>query len=132
MSKAKVFGLVASLFLAPCAPVLAHHGTAGAYDQTKVVTVQGTVKEFRWRNPHSALFIVGKDATGGPLTYTFEMGSPQTLVKYGYTRTTFKPGDAVVVEMHPSFDNPVSGELLSRLVEINGKRLPPSTDAVND
>ena len=58
----KYLTVAAMALIAP--PALAHHGTAGSYDSTKVVKVDGTVKEFRWRNPHSALFIVGKDTTG--------------------------------------------------------------------
>jgi hypothetical protein len=113
---------VTSLLISSVA-VFAHHGTAGSYDQTKAVKVQGTVKEFRWRNPHCALYIDGKDAAGHDVTYTLEMGSPNTLVKFGYTRTSFKPGDVTVMEMHPAFTNPASGEALSRHVTINGKEL---------
>src|SRR5579863_7844820 len=121
MNKCHLSGLTALALLVPFAPVFAHHGTAGSYDQTKTLKITGVVKEFRWRNPHSALFVDAKDESGKMVTYALEMGSPQTLVKFGYTRTTFKPGDQLVVQIHPSFTNPTSGEALSRLVVINGK-----------
>lgn len=102
----------------------AHHGTAGSYDQTKVVTIKGVVKEFRWRNPHSALFVTGKDESGKEVTYALEMGSPNTLVNMGYTRKMIKAGDEVVIKMHPSFVNPTSGESLSREgFFLNGKEI---------
>jgi hypothetical protein len=121
MKAATLSGALLLALVFPAAPLFAHHGTAGSYDQNKVVKVTGTVKEFRWRNPHSALFVTGKDVSGAELTYTLEMGSPNTLVKFGYTRDTFKPGDALIIDMHPSFTNPESGEALSREVTINGK-----------
>jgi len=123
MSKFIVSGLVALGLWVPALPLSAHHGTAGSYDQNKTITVQGTVKEFWWRNPHSALFLDANDESGKPVTYALEMGSPQTLVKFGYTRTTFKPGDKVTMPMHPSFTNPVNGEALSRNVTVNGNKL---------
>ena len=123
MSKSKLSVPTAFMLLVPATPLFAHHGTAGSYDQTKTVTVQGTVKEFWWRNPHSALFVNGADEAGKPVIYALEMGSPQTLVKIGYTRTTFKPGDKITMPMHPSFTNPVNGEALSRDVSVNGNKL---------
>jgi hypothetical protein len=107
-------------------PVSAHHGTATSYDQNRIVAITGTVKEFWWRNPHSALFLVGADEAGKPVTYALEMGSPFTLVRMGYTRTTFKPGDKVSLEMHPSHASPTSGESLSRTVIVNGRPLKPA------
>jgi hypothetical protein len=123
MNSEKISGLMAIALLCIGLPAFAHHGTAGSYDQTKVVKIKGTVKEFRWRNPHSALFLVGKDVAGNEVTYSLEMGSPVTLVKYGLTRDSFKVGDEMVVEMHPSFTNPASGEAVSREYVINGKTL---------
>jgi hypothetical protein len=105
-------------------PVFAHHGTAVSYDQNKLVRVKGIVKEFSWRNPHSALFLEGKDEAGNAVTYSLEMGSPNVLAKLGYTRYIMKPGDEVEMEMHPSFTTPTSGEADSRHhVIINGKEL---------
>lgn len=107
-------------------PVSAHHGTSGSYDQKKLVTVKGIVKEFRWRNPHSALFIVGKDQSGKDVTYAIETGSPNVLVKQGYTRNSMKAGDEITVKMHPSFSNPVQGEALDlEGLTINGKEFKP-------
>jgi hypothetical protein len=132
VSKMSFGKLTALALLVPCAPLFAHHGTAGSYDQNKVVKVQGVVKEFWWRNPHSALFVDGKDDAGKQATYALEMGSPQTLVKFGYNRTTFKPGDQVVISMHPSFSNPANGELLSGHFWVNGKELHSASAPANE
>lgn len=116
-----------------CAPLHAHHGSAGIYDLKKTVTVTGTVKEFLWRNPHSALFLSGKDASGRDVTYSLEMGSPVTLVRLGFKRDTFKAGDAVVMEMHPSLTNTTSGySISSQPVTINGKPLRSTPSGTSD
>jgi hypothetical protein len=116
--------LLAAALLAAAAPALAHHGTAGSYAMGTVVRVEGVVKEFRWRNPHSSLFVVGRDASGREVTYALEMGSPNTLSKLGYSRNAIKVGDKALVEMHPSIANPTNGYAPSALrMIINGKQI---------
>jgi hypothetical protein len=103
--------------------LLAHHGTAGTYDQSKVVPVAGVVKEFRWRNPHCVLVLASKDASGNEVTYSFEIGSPNSLVKGGFSRDTFKVGDTVSLNMRPAFGNPYIGSPAGRKYVINGKEV---------
>lgn len=134
MSKISVSGLLAFALLVPATAVFAHHGTATSYDQKKLVKVEGVVKEFHWRNPHAGLFLVGKDASGKEVTYSLEMGSPFVLSKLGFKRSTFKPGDKVVAEMHPSYGSEASGELFSGRVWVNGKAVVanPGAPATED
>jgi hypothetical protein len=110
----------------------AHHGTATSYDQSKQIKVQGVVKEFRWRNPHAGLFLVAQDETGKEVTISLEMGSPFVLSRIGFNRYTFKPGDKVVAEMHPSYGSSLSGELFSRNVTVNGKAVITNPNASAD
>jgi hypothetical protein len=102
-------------------PLSAHHGTAASYDQKKVVPVQGTVVQFLWRNPHSALFLETKDENGKVGNFSVEMFSPGLMVKQGYTRNSFKAGDQVVIEVHPSLAGEPVGECLGCKVLVNGK-----------
>lgn len=102
-------------------PAFAHHGTGASYDQKRIVKMEGVVTEFMWRNPHSSLFLQGKDAAGKEVNYSVEMFSPGQMVKLGYTRTVFKTGDTVMIEVHPSFTNPMSGECLGCRFTVNGK-----------
>lgn len=128
--KFKMSSVLAAMLLLAATPLFAHHGTAGSYDQNKVVTVTGVVKEFRWRNPHCALFLISKDKSGNDVEYVLEMGSPNTLVNSGMTRKMIKPGDEVVVKMHPGFANPTSGESLARDgFLLNGKEIKPNERA---
>jgi hypothetical protein len=102
----------------------AHHGTAASYDQKKIVTIKGTVSEFLWRNPHSALFLDVKDASGTVTNYAIEMFSPILMVKGGYTRDVFKAGDEVAIDVHPSLAGEPSGECLGCKFLVNGAEPP--------
>jgi hypothetical protein len=123
MPKAIVSRMIVVSLLAPCGLAVAHHGTGGFYDENAKVRIEGVVKEFHWRNPHSGLFVVAKDAKGNEVTYALEMGSPSSLARAGFTRRSFQPGDRVVAEIRPSHVNPTAGELISTDVWVNGKRV---------
>jgi hypothetical protein len=121
--------LEAALAAAVAAPALAHHGTSVNYDFSKTVTVVGTVTEFRWRNPHSALFLDVTDASGKVTNFAIELPSPTLLSRgtLGWTRHTFKPGDHVEFKVHPSRTGaPVADGGCTKQCEvlINGK--PPA------
>lgn len=81
----------------------AHHGTAVNYDFSKTITVIGTVTEFRWRNPHSALFVDVTDKDGNVTSFAIELPSPTLMSRgdLGWTRHTFDPGDHVEFDVHP-------------------------------
>jgi hypothetical protein len=89
---------------------LAHHaGTM--YDHARVETVSGAVKEWRWANPHAFLQILAPDASGQEVVWSFESTSPNILVRSGWRRTTFKPGDKVKVMYNPLKDGAPGGSL---------------------
>jgi hypothetical protein len=82
----------------------AHHAFAAEYDENKHVVVSGTVTRFEWTNPHVWLYVDGKDESGKPITWNFEMGSPNGLTHRGWTRTALKKGDQVTVEGYGAKD----------------------------
>jgi hypothetical protein len=82
------------------APALAHHSFA-MFDPAKVVTLEGTVKEFRWVNPHVALFVKVDGSDDPAKQWAVEMTSPSNLKRRGFTRTSLKPGDRVIVQVNP-------------------------------
>lgn len=110
------------------ASAMSHHGTAVSYDQEAWITVKGTVTEFRWRNPHSALFLDIEDDDGNVVEYAVELASPVLMSRSsGWTRATFKPGDIVEFKVHPSRTGAPVGECLFNCeVLVNGEP-PPST-----
>jgi hypothetical protein len=121
MTKSGKLFLIAAGVILCVSPLFGHHGTAASYDQKRVVRIEGTVIEFLWRNPHSALFLKGKDSSGKAVEYSIELYSPGQMVKLGYTKDVFKPGDHVIIEPHPSFTNPTASECLGCNVIVNGK-----------
>ena len=80
--------------------MIGHHGGA-SFDNTKEVTVKGTVTEWLWANPHCFLKVEEKDATGTARIWNLEFGNPTDITSRGYSRRTFKVGDAITVTVTP-------------------------------
>lgn len=86
-------------------PTLAHHSFAAEYDQTKPITVKGTVNRVSWVNPHAYLFIDVKDDAGKVTVWAFELLSPNALARQGWNSKSLKPGEAVTVDGYLAKDN---------------------------
>ena len=91
------------------APASAHHSFA-MFDISKRVTIQGTVEKFEWSNPHSWLFVAVPGAKGAT-SYGFEMQSVGELLRRGWKKVSFKPGDEVKIGYHPLLDGTPGGQL---------------------
>jgi hypothetical protein len=78
-------------------PALAHHSFAAEYDAAKPVTLKGTVTKVEWMNPHARFYIDVKDDGGAVTNWEFELGSPNGLMRAGWTRNSLKQGDEVTV-----------------------------------
>ncbi len=114
-----LMGTCAALFAAPAlaglaalmvAPAMAHHSHA-MFDFASDIEISGTVKEFRWTNPHSWLHVMVEDEDGALTEYAIEMGSPSGLVRMGWEPTSVAPGDVVTVSMHPLHSGAPGGEI---------------------
>ena len=127
-----VLSLITIGLTAVSMPSFAHHGTGISYDQDQQMTLKGTVTEFVWRNPHAQLWM---DVTEGQFkgqNFGIEMNSPGVMLKWGWSRNVFKPGDEISVKVHPSRTGRAVGECLNCIVEIKGKpTVKPTTDAGN-
>jgi hypothetical protein len=80
---------VASTFVIAPAQVSAHHGSAN-YDMSKSVSVKGTVKQFAFVNPHSAIYLEAKDDKGNSEEWLVEADSPNNLARAGWNRESIK------------------------------------------
>jgi hypothetical protein len=95
------------------AVVSAHQSSAGI-DREKTVTLNGTVKEFRWANPHSWIDLdVPSPAGGATATWSIEMTSPAFLLRNGWKSSTLKTGDKVSVTVRPMRDGTPGGLFVS-------------------
>ena len=90
----------------------AHHSSAGI-DRTKSVTLNGTVKEFRWANPHSWIDLDVPNDKGVVETWSIEMTSPAFLLRSGWKASTLKAGDKVSVTVRPMRDGTPGGLFVS-------------------
>jgi len=78
-------------------PAMAHHSFAAEYDSAKPVTLTGTVTKVEWMNPHARFYLDVKDESGKVTNWEFELGSPNGLMRRGWTRNSLKEGDTVTV-----------------------------------
>jgi hypothetical protein len=104
-------------------PAYAHHSFA-MFDNTRSVTLHGTVMEYQWTNPHVYLAIDADNGKGGVKRYTLEMTSPNMLSRGGWTARTVKPGDTVTAVMAPLRDGQAGGLLLELTLPSGTKMLP--------
>ena len=108
----KALGL-ASIAFAMCAiPAFAHHSFA-MFDASKTMTLQGTVKEFHWTNPHSWIFLMVQNPGGPPTEWPIELGAPGGLIRQGWVPKTLTAGMNVKVVIRPLKDGKPGGQFLS-------------------
>ena len=128
--KALSVGVVAASVLS--LPALAHHSFS-MFDANKTVTKTGTVKQFEWSNPHSWLRVMVEDqATGKPVEWMLELGSPVQQERIGWVRDSLKPGDKVTVTLMPMKDGSRGGRLLTATLPngstIGNRVIPPDAE----
>jgi hypothetical protein len=98
--------------------VAAHH-SAAMYDDTRIIAITGTIKELRWVNPHASVLIYGTVSNQGEATeWLLETTSPGRLTRLGWTRSSFKAGDKVVVEIHPLRDGEQRGGSIQKITSV--------------
>jgi hypothetical protein len=99
----------------------AHHSFALAYDSNKPFTLTGTVTSVDWVNPHVHINVDVKAEDGAVTSWKFEVGSPNGLMRSGWTRNSLKPGEVVTVEGFRARDGSNLGA--ARTITANGKRM---------
>jgi hypothetical protein len=81
------------------APVEAHHSFA-MFNQREIMTLEGTVREFQWTNPHA---FIEMEVRRGNVTrnYSIELNSPNNLTRQGWRRNSLHSGERITLRMNP-------------------------------
>ncbi|MBZ5578287.1 MAG: hypothetical protein LAP40_17120 [Acidobacteriia bacterium] len=95
--KTRLFALIPCLVLGVSA-LWAHHSLTAEYDQSKKVTLHGTLTSIDWRNPHAWIYLSVKTESGATEKWQCELGSPNAMTRQGWTQDAAKPGDEMVVD----------------------------------
>ena len=86
------------------APASAHHAFAAEFDAKRPVKLRGTVTKMEWINPHAWVHIDVKKDDGSVDEWMIEAGTPNTLLRRGFTRDSLKPGTEIIVDGYQSKD----------------------------
>ena len=114
---ASTVGLLAAV------PVVAHHSFAAEFDANQAIKLTGAVTKIEWMNPHTYFYIDVKDEKSGKVeNWGLEMGSPNGLMRQGWTRNSMKIGDVVTVEGSRAKDGSLIGNARSVMLQ-NGQKL---------
>lgn len=107
--------LIAAGLAVVAPPAIAHHSRS-MFDQSRQITLVGTVKEFQWTNPHCWIQVLVPDSSNpqaAPLEWGVEMGAPVELMRKGWKPGSLKPGDKVTILVNPLRDGQHGGLVLS-------------------
>jgi len=101
-------------------PANAHH-SAAMFDQQKALTLQGTVKEFQWTNPHCWIELLVA-APGGTRQWSIEMIAPSQLYRLGWRPGSIRIGEQLTVVVNPVRDGTQGGQFVSA-ISADGRHL---------
>src|SRR5262245_45184964 len=100
----KIPALVLLVLTFAARPLAAHHAFAAEFDAKKPIKLRGTVTKMEWINPHAWIHIDGKKADGTVEEWMIEAGTPNTLLRRGFTKDSLKAGTEVLVDGYQSKD----------------------------
>jgi hypothetical protein len=115
--------VTAFLFTLAAATAIAHHSFSAEFDADKPFIMKGSVTKIEWMNPHTYFYIDVTGPDGKVVNWGMEMGSPNGLMRQGWTRNTMKIGDVVTVEGSLAKDGSHVGNARAVILASTGKRL---------
>ena len=85
-------------------PAIAHHAFAAEFDAKRPIKLQGTVTKMEWINPHAWIHIDVKKPDGTVEAWMIEGGTPNTLLRRGFTKDSLQPGTEIIVDGYQAKD----------------------------
>ena len=130
--KLNALGLAGIAVAMSAIPAIAHHSFA-MFDAQKSTTLEGTVKEFQWTNPHSWILLMVNNTEGKAEQWAIEMGGPSGLARQGWRPKILTPGMEVKVWIHPLRGGANGGQFMAVTLpdgtQMGNPNAPPSANA---
>ena len=102
LTKRLIAGIV--FFVAAAGSAVAHHSFVAEYDIDQPIVLGGTVTKIEWTNPHAWIFMEAMGPDGTLAEWEVELGSPNTLIRYGWNRNKVQIGETLTVDGYLSRD----------------------------
>ena len=100
LNRAWISVLFATVVLAT-GTTIAHHAPSSVYILSSEIEIEGTVTDFRYNNPHVRIHIDVVNEAGEVEDWIAEGGTPNIMLRNGWSPETFKPGDPIHIVGHP-------------------------------
>jgi hypothetical protein len=108
----KTFGRLAIVTAAFCCGSMAYaHHSFALFDRSKLVTITGTVREFKWANPHTWLTVAVRKKDGTDEEWSLVGSSPNMMARWGWNAADLKAGDKVTIDIHRARDGRPIGDI---------------------
>jgi hypothetical protein len=122
--KTKLLALAAFVLAASAsAQVLAHHSFAAEFDGNAPISVHGVVTKVDWTNPHTYIYVEAENEAGEVEEWALEMGSPNGLMRRGWTRNTLEIGTEVIIEGTRARDGSFKGNAQTVILAASCERM---------
>jgi hypothetical protein len=122
------FSILVGFLLAVTSAASAHHSQS-EYDLRGKVEVEGTVTKVEWRSPHAWIYVDVTNDKGEKVNWSFELPSPVTLMRRGWTRDSLKPGDRIKVSGAPAKNFPTIA-IANSIKDASGKAMFTGTTQI--
>ena len=126
---------LAAALLSACAGAAFAHHSFSMFDMQTTKTLNGTVKQFEWTNPHTWLWIMVANDKGEMEQWGIEGMSPNYLGRRGWSKNTLKAGDKIKVDIHPLKNGEHGGTFLNvtlpdgKVLKMFGAEIPPEDES---
>jgi Family of unknown function (DUF6152) len=107
----KLRSLVLLVAVMCCSSIVSPHHSFAIFDRDKLTTLSGTVREWKWVNPHTWLTVVVRKSDGTDEEWALVGSSPNMMSRWGWNAADIQAGDKLTVDIHPARDGRTIGQI---------------------